>query len=113
QRLLRRAHLAAGQAQTFKSLRRRYLMHQMAVDIQKARAVRLFVDDVVVPDLVVEGTGLHVFESRRVSMSGERMRISVNVARAGALLHALKGRPGSTLSCGRKNARADGRGPAG
>jgi hypothetical protein len=29
----------------------------MAVDVEQARPVRLLIDDVVVPDLVVEGAG--------------------------------------------------------
>ena len=34
-------------------------MHQMAVDIEQAGAVRLLVDQMVVPDLVVERTRFH------------------------------------------------------
>jgi hypothetical protein len=33
-------------------------MHEVAIDIDEARPVRLLVDHVVVPDLVVEGAGL-------------------------------------------------------
>jgi hypothetical protein len=33
-------------------------MHQMPVHIEEASAVRLLVDQMVVPDLVVEGAGL-------------------------------------------------------
>ena len=58
QRLLRRAHLAAGQAQALERLRARHLMHEVAVDIDQAGAVGLLVDQVVVPDLVVEGARL-------------------------------------------------------
>jgi hypothetical protein len=32
-------------------------MHEMAVDVEKARPVILLIDDVVVPDLVIEGAG--------------------------------------------------------
>ena len=58
QRLLRRAHLAAGHAQALESLRARHLVHQMAIDIEQAGAVRRFVHQMGVPDLVVEGAGL-------------------------------------------------------
>ncbi len=55
QRLFRRVHLAAGIAQAFERLRRGHLMDQMAVDIDQAGAVRLLVDQMIVPDLVVKG----------------------------------------------------------
>ena len=58
ERLLRRADLAAGDAQALEGLRARHLVHEMAVDVEEAGAVRLGVDDMVVPDLVVEGAGL-------------------------------------------------------
>ena len=54
ERLLRRAHLAAGHAQPLEGLRARHLVDEVAVDIEEARAVGLRLDDVVVPDLVVE-----------------------------------------------------------
>ena len=54
--LFRRAHLAARHAQAFERLRAGHFMHQMAVDIQKAGAVVGLVDDMVVPDLVIEGS---------------------------------------------------------
>ena len=54
QRLLRRAHLAPGGAQAFERLRRGHLMDQMAVDIEQAGAVFGFVNQMVVPDLVVQ-----------------------------------------------------------
>ena len=41
ERLLRRAHLAAGHAQALEGLRARHLVHEMAVDIEEAGAVRL------------------------------------------------------------------------
>ena len=64
QRLFRRAHLAAGEPQTLERLRARHLMDQMPVDIDQAGAVRLFVDQMVVPDLVVKGAGLgHGYET--------------------------------------------------
>jgi len=33
-------------------------MNEMAVDVEKARPVILLIDDVIVPDLVIEGAGL-------------------------------------------------------
>ena len=54
ERLVGRAHLAAGQRQSLEGLRRRHLVHEMAVDIKHARPVRLLVDDVIVEDLVIE-----------------------------------------------------------
>jgi len=54
ERLLRRAHLAAGKPQALEGLRAGHLMHQVPVDIDQAGAVRLLVDQMVVPDLVVE-----------------------------------------------------------
>ena len=55
-RLFRRAELAVRHAQAFESLRRGDFMDEMAVDIEKTGAVGLFVDQVIVPDLVVKGT---------------------------------------------------------
>jgi hypothetical protein len=57
-RLLRRAHLATGHAQALESLRARHLVHQMAIDIDQAGAVRCLVHQMGVPDLVVEGAWL-------------------------------------------------------
>ena len=66
QRLFRRPHLAAAQAQTFERLRARHLVHEMAVDIDEAGSVGLLIDQMVVPDLVVEGTRLaHGCTARR------------------------------------------------
>ena len=58
QRLVRRVHLAAGEAQAFERLRARHLMHEMPVDIDQAGAARFLVDQMVGPDLVVERAGL-------------------------------------------------------
>ena len=64
ERLLRRAHLAAGHAQPLERLRARHLVHEMAVDIDQAIAA-LGLDDVVVPDLVVQRARLgHVLLRR-------------------------------------------------
>ena len=48
------AHLAAGHAQALEGLRARHLMDEMAVDIEEAGAVLGLVDQMIVPDLVVE-----------------------------------------------------------
>ena len=53
ERLLRRAHLAAGQPQAFERLRAGHFMDEMAVDVDERRPVGAGLDDVVVPDLVV------------------------------------------------------------
>jgi hypothetical protein len=52
--LARLAHLAAGHAQTLKRLRAGHFMHQVAVNIEQTGSVRLHVDRVVVPNLVVK-----------------------------------------------------------
>ena len=52
ERLLRRAHLAAGHPQALERLRARHLVDEMAVDIDEAQ-VALGVEDMLVPDLVV------------------------------------------------------------
>ena len=57
ERLLRRAHLAAGHAQAFEGLRARHLVDEMAVDVEQAGAVGRPLDDVVVENLVVERLG--------------------------------------------------------
>jgi hypothetical protein len=58
QGLVRRMHLAAGRAQSLEGLRRGHLMDKMAIDIDETGAVRRFVHQMVVPDLVVEGPRL-------------------------------------------------------
>ncbi len=58
-RLFRRAHLAARKAKAFESLRARHFVDEVTVDIEKAGAVRLRVDDVVVPDFVVKRARFH------------------------------------------------------
>ena len=57
ERLLRRAHLAPRHAQALEGLRARHLVDEMAVDVDEARAARRL-DDMVVPDLVVQRTRL-------------------------------------------------------
>ena len=55
ERHIRTAHLAARRAQAFKRLRAGDLMHQMAVDIDQAGAVILPMDNMAVPDFIIEG----------------------------------------------------------
>jgi hypothetical protein len=45
---------AAGQPQSFVGLRTRHLVHQMAIDVQHRGPVVLDVDDVVIPQFVVQ-----------------------------------------------------------
>ena len=59
QRLLRRPHLAAGQPQPLERLRRGHFVNDVPVDVDEAGAVRLLMDQMIVPDLVVQGAGLH------------------------------------------------------
>jgi hypothetical protein len=46
--------LAAGQVQALEGLRARHLVHQVPVDVEDSRPVVFGVDDVLVPDLVVQ-----------------------------------------------------------
>ena len=57
ERPLRGADRPARHAQAFERLRTRHLMHEVAIDIEQGRAIILAVDDMVVPDLVVNGAG--------------------------------------------------------
>ncbi len=59
QRLFGRPHLAIGQPQAFKGLWRRHFMDEVAVDIEEAGSIRLFIDEMIVPDLVVKRARLH------------------------------------------------------
>ena len=54
ERFLWCADLAAGGAQSLERLWRGYLMNEMPIDVQKAGAVFGLVNEVIVPDLVVE-----------------------------------------------------------
>ncbi len=66
QRLFRRAHPAAGEPQALERLRARHLMDEMAVDIEQRRAFGSRLDDMVVPDFVVERARLgHQWLPRR------------------------------------------------
>src|ERR1700730_4027682 len=51
---LRRPYAPPGQPQPLEGLGARYLMDQMAIDIDQAHAVGFGVDQMVVPDLVVK-----------------------------------------------------------
>jgi len=51
--------LAAVHAQALEGLGAGHFMHQMPVDVDQGRAVGLHVDHVVVPQLVVKGSGGH------------------------------------------------------
>ena len=57
ERLLGGAHLAAGHPQAFESLRARHLVDEVTVDVDQGRAGRRL-DDMVVPDLVIQRTRL-------------------------------------------------------
>ena len=57
QRLVRRAHLTPGEAQTFEGLRARHFVHEVTVDIENAGAIRLAGHDVVIENLVVKRLG--------------------------------------------------------
>ena len=61
QRLVRRVHFAPRQAQAFERLRARDLVNDMAIDIDQAGAVRRLLDQMIVPDLVVQRAGLGHF----------------------------------------------------
>ena len=63
--------LAAGELEALERLRARHLVDQVAVDVEQRRAVVLAADDVLVPELVVEGArhgpvrnALRVLDSR-------------------------------------------------
>ncbi len=45
---------AAGKPQPFESLRARHLMHEMAIDIDQARAIGFRMNEMIVPDFIVE-----------------------------------------------------------
>jgi len=101
QRLVGRVHLAAGQPQALERLRRRHLMDDVAVDVEQAGAVRLLIDQMVGPDLVVKRARFHrvstlqenAFENGR-SRHGDRNEA---VAQSSAWIDAVsrpKKRPG-------------------
>ena len=54
ERLLRRADTPAAQPQALEGLRARHLMHQVAVDINQTGAIRIRMDEMIVPNLIVK-----------------------------------------------------------
>src|SRR5262249_12774105 len=54
-----RVHFAPCGAQALESLRRGDFVHQIAIDIDKTSSIGLFVNQMVVPDLVVERARFH------------------------------------------------------
>jgi len=54
QRLLRRVNFSACRAQAFERLRLRHLVDEMAFDIQQTGSVIGFVDQMIVPDFIVQ-----------------------------------------------------------
>jgi hypothetical protein len=52
--------LAAGQAQALEGLRAGHLVHEVAVDVEQARAVGFLADDVRFPEFVVKRLASHV-----------------------------------------------------
>src|SRR5690606_18732516 len=53
-RLFRRPYASSGKPQSLECLRARHLMDEMPVDVDQAGAVVVFMDEMIVPDLVVE-----------------------------------------------------------
>jgi len=58
ERFLRRTNAPAAQPQPLEGLRARHLMHQMAVDVDQARAIGFGMDEMIVPDFIIEGARL-------------------------------------------------------
>ena len=54
ERFVRRPHGSPGEPQTLEGLRAGDLMHEMAVNVDETGAVRLLIDQMSFPDLVVE-----------------------------------------------------------
>ena len=82
QRLLGRAHLAARHAQAFERLRARHLVNKVAVDVEKARAVVLALDHVIVEDLVVECLS-HAVSRLRMGRHSSQRRAEIHPSRLG------------------------------
>ncbi len=55
--LIRRVHLAAGQPQAFERLWARHFMHDMTIDIDQSGAIRRLLDQMIIPDFVVQRAG--------------------------------------------------------
>src|SRR5512144_2155958 len=81
-------HLAAGGAQAFKGLWRGHLMHEMTININETRPIRLLVNQVVFPDFVVERTwfhGVNFAQREWIAVYTRRMR-----TRSKACLHRCR-----------------------
>ena len=89
-------HLAPGDLQALEGLRAGDLVQQVAVDVQQRGAVFLGVQDVVVPELVVEGASCHgeAFQMAEAS----RARVTRR-ARARPREPAVGGHSASTKRC--------------
>ncbi len=59
QRQVRPPHRSPSQAKPLKRLWRRHLMHEVAINIDQAGAIRAALDDMRVPDLLIEGAELN------------------------------------------------------
>jgi hypothetical protein len=81
---IRPAHLAAGHPQALKRLRRGYLMHQVAIDIQQYGLAGLLVDNVIFPDLVEQRFG-HNSSALKPSIQFVRLLLITDRADDGAL----------------------------
>jgi hypothetical protein len=54
--LFRMPDLAVGKAQAFESLRAGHFMHKVTINIEKAGAIGLLINQMIIPDLVIECT---------------------------------------------------------
>ena len=82
ERLLRRANLSPGHAQALEGLGTGDLVNEMPVDIEKRGAVRIGMDDVVVPDLVVKGLVHLDFPNSRALFHRQTQRRRTSVCRS-------------------------------
>jgi hypothetical protein len=89
-------NFATGGAQTFKGLRRRDLVHEVTIDVEEARSIRLLVNQMVFPDFVVERARFHGVNFAQRMDNG--MRASNE--------DAIKGPPAPRPSGGRRTATA-------
>src|ERR1700761_543535 len=71
--LFRRAHLAPGNSQTFECLGARHFMDEMAINIEKAGAIVLAIDHVVIEDLVVQRAQLGHFQALSLGYDPRRL----------------------------------------
>ena len=95
--------LAPGQTQTLVGLRAGHLVHQVAVDVERGSAIVLGVDDMVVPELVVEGAcghGVLLLSRRRGRRSQRPVRFWPGLSRHPARTASRVARRGC-WRCGR------------